>query len=282
MVPVAFSLRVLGFSEADYYKWLKNPISKREQEDRNLIEELHKLHDEDPEAGYRLLSDDLAELGYRASERRVWRLCSIAGIYSITYKRKGRYKRTTQPVHDDLVERQFVAESPNKIWLTDITEHWTNEGKLYNCSIKDLFGNKIVGYASESRMKASLAVNALEMAVMQRGYPEGVIVHSDRGSQFGSKDFLSTLEKYNLKGSMGRVDACGDNASMESFFSLLQKNVLDRQTWRTRQELRLAIMIWIEGKCNRKRKQRRLGKLSPVEYELVHAPEAIFGETDPD
>lgn len=129
--------------------------------------------------------------------------------------------------------------------------------------------NKIVGYAIDSRMKASLAVRALENALMQRGWPEGMVVHSDRGSQFRSRKFQKALKKHKLKGSMGRVGACGDNAAMESFFSLLQKNVLDRQPWRTRQELRLAIVHWIEAKYHRKRKQRGLGKLTPVEFEVI-------------
>lgn len=137
------------------------------------------------------------------------------------------------------------------------------------CAIKDVCSNRIVGYAIDKRMKASLAVRALENAVMQRGYPESVVVHSDRGSQFRSRKFQKALKRHNLKGSMGRVGACGDNAAMESFFSLLQKNVLDRQSWQTRQELRLAIVSWIEGKYHRKRRQRRLGKLTPVEFEAI-------------
>ena len=126
-----------------------------------------------------------------------------------------------------------------------------------------------MGYAIDRRMKASLAVRALENAVVQRGYPEGVIVHSDRGSQFRSRKFQKALKRYQLRGSMGRVGACGDNAAMESFFSLLQKNVLDRKAWATREELRLAIVSWIEGKYHRKRRQRRLGKLTPVEFETI-------------
>ena len=149
------------------------------------------------------------------------------------------------------------------------TEHWTREGKLYLCAIKDVCSNKIVGYAIDKRMKASLAVRALENAVMQRGYPKGTIVHSDRGSQFRSRRFQKALKRHKLLGSMGRVGAAGDNAAMESFFSLLQKNVLDRKSWQTRKELRLAIVSWIEGKYHRKRRQRRLGKLTPVEFETI-------------
>lgn len=210
----------------------------------------------------------------RSEERRVWRLCRVAGIRSVFTTGKTRYKRAGPAVHDDLVERKFSAEGPNELWLTDITEHRTSEGKVYLCAIKDVFYNRIVGYSIDSRMKARIAVNALDMAVTHRGQPSGVIVHSVRGSQFRSRRFLRALRRHGLTGSMGRVGACGDDAAMEWFFALLQKNVLGHQSWRTRDQLRLAIVSWIEGKCHRKRRQRGLGKLAPVEFELVMTPAA--------
>ena len=219
-VPVAVACRVLGFSKQGYYKWLKQPVSAREAEERELIAVLHQLHDDDPEGGYRVLADDITELGYTLSERRVWRLCRIAGIQSVFTTRKTRYKKAGAPVHDDLVNRQFSAEGPNTLWLTDITEHRTREGKVYLCAIKDVFSNRIVGYSIDSRMKARIAVNALEMAVAHRGRPTGVIVHSDRGSQFRSRRFLKALKRHGLTGSMGRVGACGDNAAMEMLLSV--------------------------------------------------------------
>lgn len=270
-VPVAVACRVLGFSEQAYYKWVRKPVSDREAEEAELIAVLHGLHADDPEGGYRVLADDLADLGYEVSERRVWRLCRQAGIASTITSRKTRYRKAGPPVHDDLVQREFTADAPNRVWLTDITEHRTNEGKLYMCAIKDVFSNRIVGYSIDSRMKSRIAVNALKMAVTHRGNPAGVIIHSDRGSQFRSHAFTKKIRGYRLKGSMGRVGACGDNAAMESFFSLLQKNVLDRKVWATRSELRLAIVSWVEGRYHRKRRQRRLGKLTPIEYETVWA-----------
>lgn len=268
-VPVVVACRVLGFSKQGYYKWLREPVSDRDWDDAHVMNELHDLHEEEPEFGYRGLADELDKSGHELSERRVWRLCHVAGIASVISQRKRRYKTAGEPVHDDLVERDFTADGPDELWLTDITEHWTGEGKLYLCAIKDVWSNKIVGYSISARMKASLAVDALEMAVTHRGHPKGVVVHSDRGSQFRSKKFQSALKRHGLKGSMGQVGACADNAAMESFFSLLQKNVLDRKWWLTRQELRLAIVHWIEAKYHRKRRQRRLGKLTPVEFEIA-------------
>lgn len=268
-VPVVVACRVLGFSPQAYYQWLKQPLSAREEEEAHLIRVLRELHEEDPEGGYRVLADDLHALGYEISERRVWRLCKVAGIQSVIAKRKRRYQRAGAPVGDDLVERDFTADGLDEKWLVDITKHWTCEGMLYMCAFKDVCSNKIVGYAIDKRMKAGLAVRALENALIQRGYPENVIIHSDRGSQFRSRKFQAALRRYKLRGSMGRVGACADNAAMESFFSLLQKNVLDRKRWATRRELRLAIVSWVEGKYHRKRKQRRLGKETPVEFEAI-------------
>ncbi|UOR03322.1 IS3 family transposase [Leucobacter allii] len=268
-VPVTVACRVLGFSQQAYYQWLKCPRSARQIEEEHLIGVLRQLHEDDPEGGYRVLADDLHALGYRVSERRVWRLCKLAGIQSVIARRKRRYRRAGAAVGDDLVARDFTAEQINTKWLVDITEHWTGEGRLYLCAFKDVCSNRIVGYAIDKRMKAQLAVRALENALVQRGYPTGVIVHSDRGGQFRSKRFQQALRRHDLRGSMGRVGACGDNAAMESFFSLLQKNVLDRKAWATREELRLAIVYWIEARYHRKRRQRRLGKLTPVEYEAI-------------
>ncbi len=154
------------------------------------------------------------------------------------------------------------------MWLTDITEHWTGEGKLYCCAIKDVFSGRIVGYSMSDRMSADLAVAALRMAI-QRRRPVGTTVHSDRGSQFRSRRFVHALSSAGLVGSMGRVGAAGDNAAMESFFALLQKNVLDQRSWASRQELRLEIVRWIEAVYHRRRRQRRLGRLTPVEFETI-------------
>src|SRR5699024_2976415 len=181
-------------------------------------------------------------------------------------------------VHDDLcayedehgvTRHRFEADRPNQLWLIDITEHKTREGKLYACCVKDVFANKIVGYSIGPRMKARLAVQALENAVARRGDVAGCIVHSDRGSQFRSRKFLRALARHGLIGSMGRVGAAGDNAAMESFFSLLQKNVLNQRRWATRDQLRIAIVTWVERTYHRRRRQAALGRLTPIEFEAT-------------
>jgi transposase InsO family protein len=200
----------------------------------------------------------------------VQRLCSLQRIWSVHSKKRGTGRRPGPPVHDDLVQRDFTATTINTLWLTDISEHPTGEGKLYLCAIKDVFSNRIVGYSMDAQMPAALAVAALKNALVTRDVAT-TIVHSDRGSQFRSRAFVRTLKEAELRGSMGRVGTCADNAAMESFFALLQKNVLNSRRWKTREELRLAIATWIEKTYNRRRRQRGLGRLTPVEYETIYS-----------
>ena len=198
------------------------------------------------------------------------RFCQLKQLWSTTIRkgRRGSGKRPGPAVHDDHLQRDFTADAPNRKWVTDITEHPTAEGKVYCCAIKDLFSNRIVGYAISDRMTADLAVAALRAAIARR-QPDGVvIVHADRGSQFRARS-RAVLAAAGLQGSMGRVASAGDNAAMESFWALLQRNVLDQQAWRTRDELRYAIGRWIEHTYNRSRRQRGLGRLTPVEFELA-------------
>ena len=268
-IPVAVTCRVLGFSKQAFYKWQANPVSQRDWDDAHLINAAYDIHADDPAFGYRFIADELREQGIAAGENRVARLCSQQRIWSIFAKKRGLNRKAGPPVHDDLVDRKFTSTAPNKLWLTDITEHRTAEGKLYLCAIKDVYSGRIVGYSIDSRMKASLAVAALRNAITRRD-PVGTVVHSDRGSQFRSNAFLRTIKNNGLVGSMGRAGACGDNAAMESFFALLQKNVLDRQRWATREELRLARITWIERTYHRRRRQRRLGRRTPIEYETLN------------
>ena len=268
-IPVAVTCRVLGFSTQAFYKWRQGTVTQRDWDDAHLINAAYDIHADDPAFGYRFIADELPGRGITASENRVARLCSQERIWSVFTRKKGLNRKSGPPVHDDLVSRKFTAQKPNHLWLTDITEHQTGTGKLYLCAIKDVYSNKIVGYSIDSRMKTSLTVRALTSAITLRG-ASGTIVHSDRGSQFRSRKLVHALSDNGLQGSMDRIGACGDNAAMESFFSLLQKNILDRQRWSTQEQLRLAIVTWIEKTYHRKRRQRRLGKLTPIEFETIN------------
>jgi len=270
-VPVTVSCRVLKLARAAYYRWLDEPFTDAQLDEAWLANAIFDAHRDDPEFGYRFLADEVRLAGHVVSDRVVWRICRDNAWWSCFGKpKRGKGSKPGTPSHDDLVRRNFTAEAPNELWLTDITEHRTREGKIYCCAIKDVYSNRIVGWAIDTRMKARLVVAAIEMAVARRASDvAGCIVHSDRGSQFRARKVHRALARHGLVGSMGQVGAAGDNAAMESFFALLQRNVLDRRTWATRDELRIAIVTWIERTYHHRRRQARLGRLTPIEYETI-------------
>lgn len=178
-IPVVVTCRVLGFSKQAYYKWRANPVSDRDWSDAHLINAALDVHRDDPGFGYRFIADELHAGGVAAGENRVARLCSQQGIWSVHSRKRGLSRRPGPAVHDDLVERDFSATWLNQLWLIDITEHPTGEGKLYMCAVKDACSTRIVGYSIGERMTSALAVSALGNAIALRG-PVNTIVHSDR------------------------------------------------------------------------------------------------------
>lgn len=274
-IPVAVTCRVLKIARQPYYRWLERPVTGAEWTAAHRADALLEAHREDPEFGHRLLADEARAAGLQMADRTAWRICSANGWWSVFGKPKtyAKARKAGAPAHDDLVRRDFTAAAPNQLWLTDITEHWTDEGKVYLCAVKDEWSNRIIGYSISDRMTSKIAVEALGNAVARRRLVgadvAGCVLHSDRGSQFRSRKLQRALGHHAMVGSMGQVGSAGDNAAMESFFSLLQNNVLNRQRWATRQELRIAIVTWIERTYHRRRRQTALGKLTPIEYELI-------------
>nr|WP_139721235.1 IS3 family transposase [Serinicoccus chungangensis] len=278
-IPVTVTCRVLKIARQPYYRWLARPVTDTARGQAYRANALFDAHLDDPEFGYRFLADEARDAGQSMSERTAWRLCSDNGWWSAFGKKRGRNgKKPVPPVHEDRcavtdkngrTRHAFTATTPNELWVGDITEHWTGEGKLYVCAFKDVYSNRIVGYSIDSRMKSRIAVAALNNAVARRGNVTGCVVHTDRGSQFRSRKFVHALNRHDMVGSMGRVGAAGDNAAMESFFALLQKNVFDRRQWVTRDDLRIAIVTWIERTYHRRRRQDALGRLTPIEFETI-------------
>jgi len=229
-VPVAVTCRVLKIARQPYYRWLREPVTPAELEEAYRANALFDAHNDDPEFGYRFLADEARDAGEPMAERTAWRICSDMGWWSTFGKpNRGKAKKPGPPVHDDLcavvdehgvIRHEFTAAAPNELWLTDITEHRTGEGKLYVCAIKDVYSNRIVGYSIDSRMKSRLAVAALNNAVARRGDVAGCIVHSDRGSQFRSRKYVHALNRHGMVGSMGQVGSAGDNAAMEMLLSV--------------------------------------------------------------
>jgi transposase InsO family protein len=277
-VLVAVTCRVLNVARRPCCRWLERPVTGAELAEAYRADALLDAHRDDPGFGHRFLLDEARAAGEAMAEPAAWRICWDNGWWSAFGRQGGRGRNAMAgpPVHDDRVRRDFTAAGSNRLWLTDITEHTTGGGKLYMCAVKDVYSGRIVGYLIDARMKSRLAVRALESAVARRGQVAGCMVHSDRETQSRSRKFVSVLARHDLVGSMGRDGAAGDNAAMESFFALLPKNVLDRRTRATRQELRIAIVTWIERTCHRRRRQRPLARLTPVEYETIMTPAAAL------
>ena len=212
-IRVTVTCRVLKLSRQPYYRWLAAPVTGSEIAEAYRANALFHAHGDDPEFGHRLLADEARDAGETMSDRTAWRIGATNGWWSSFGKKRGKNgKKPGPPVHDDLctvtdekdrIRHEFTADTANQLWLTDITEHKTGEGKLYVCAIKDVFSNRIVGYSIDSRMKSRLAVNALENAVARRGDVAGCVVHSDRGSQFRSRKFLRALTRHRM---VGRLD----------------------------------------------------------------------------
>jgi len=204
----------------------------------------------------------------RKAVRRIMRSLGLQGLPALKAKRRG--PSTDGAAAGDLVLRQFSADAPDRLWLTDITEHPTREGKLYCCVVLDAYSRSVVGWSIDSQQAASLVMSALGMAISNRKPKDGAVVHSDHGSQFTSWAFSDRVKTAGLALSMGRVGDAFDNAMMEAFWGRLQTELLNRQRWRTRLELANAIFEYVEIFHNRKRRHSALGMLTPDEYETLY------------
>ena len=193
------------------------------------------------------------------------------GIRGLPGPRKGIKNLKNAPTCEDLIQRQFTASAPNQLWLTDITEHPTGEGKLYCCAVLDLYSRKVVGWAIDRRCEAALVNDALAKAGATRQTSAKTVIHSDHGSQYTSWAFTQNVRRLGLVSSMGTVGDCFDNAPMESFWGTMQTELLNRHPWRTNLELAIAIADYIEHFYNPARRHSSLGYLTPNEYERLHS-----------
>jgi putative transposase len=264
--------RVLRVSRSGFYEWRGRPASARQVADAALITTITEVH-QASRATYgapRVHAELRLGLGVACGRKRVARLMRSAGLTGVCHRRKHRRVGPAPAVHEDLVQRRFVADAPDRLWVTDITEHPTAEGKVYCAAVLDVFSRVVVGWSIADHMRSELVVDALEMARWRRRPAAGAVVHSDRGSQYTSWIFGHRLRAAGLLGSMGRVASSVDNGMIESFWSTLQRELLDRQTWATRADLGLAIFEWIEAFYNPRRRHSALGYLPPVQFEELH------------
>jgi putative transposase len=263
--------RVLRVHFSGFYAWLKEPLSHRAQEDLRQTELIRQAWTDSGKVyGYRKLTDDLRDQGERISENRVARLASLAGVAAqVGYRRRpSRYGGKPAVVAENRLEQRFEASRPDQVWVTDITYLRTHEGWLYLCVVIDLFSRRVVGWSAQSRMTTDLALQALLMAIWRRKPAGRVMVHSDQGSQFTSREWQMFLHQHNLEPSMSRRGNCHDNAVAESFFQLLKRERIRRRTYPTRDDARRDVFEYIELFYNPKRKHTNNGMLSPVDYEI--------------
>ena len=272
--------RVLNVSRSGYYDWLGRPDSLRAQENELLLKQIRDIHKESrfTYGSPRVHAELTLGLGLPVNLKRVARLMREAGIQGL-YRRRRRGCTVRDPdaqACPDLVNRDFTADEPNRLWITDITEHPTGEGKVYCAAVMDVYSRLIVGWSIAEHMRTELVTDALGMAIVRRR-PEkqspgaGTIMHSDHGSQYTSWAFGQRIRAAGLLGSMGSVGDCYDNAMMESFWGTMQMELLDSRTWETRDQLANAIFEWIECWYNPKRRHSGIGMHSPATFEALHA-----------
>jgi putative transposase len=262
--------RVLGVSRQGYYAWANRPESARRQSDRVLEERVRAVHESSRGTyGSPRVQAALRHQGLRVGKRRIERSMRQLGLHG---RRPRRFRTTTvrdgeHPVAPNTLDREFRAAHPNAAWVTDITYVRTTQGFSYLAVIIDLFSRAVVGWAVDTDMSTALVLRALQMALLHRDPPEGLLHHSDRGCQYTSRAYREALAEAGIGASMSRKGNCWDNAVAESFFSTIKAELLDGTQWTSNAQLRAALFDYIEVFYNRQRLHSTLGYISPAEAE---------------
>ncbi len=274
--PVSQLCRMLGVSRSGFHAWQRRPPSGRDLADAWLVERIKEIHVESRHTyGARRVHRALRHRGVRVGRKRVERLMRRERISGLVPK---RYRRTTVRVPgvrvaDDLVERNFVPAAPNRLWVADIKYVRTWQGWLYLAAVMDCYSRRIVGWSMRPDLEAELVVDALEMATARRRPQAGLVHHSDQGSQYVSLRFGERCREIGIHRSMGSKGDCFDNAVAESFFATLEKDLLRRRSFATRQDASTAVFDYIEAFYNPLRLHSTLDYLSPIEYEKMNREE---------
>ncbi len=269
-MPVQAACRLLDVSESGFYDWRSRPPSQRAIRHAWLIDQIRAVHTASrgtygvPRAHAELTLG----LGIRVGYNQIELLMARAAIKGLPGVKRPRPKHQT-PTAGDLVNRDFTRASPNQWWVTDITEHYTREGKVYCAVVLDVYSRRVVGWSIDSTQTAALVANALGMAISNRSPQPGTIIHSDHGVQFTSWAFTDRARKSGLVPSMGSIGDCYDNAVIESFWGRMQTELLNRRRCKTRIELANAIFEYLEIFHNRRRRHSALGMRTPIEYEMM-------------
>lgn len=261
--------RIFKLHPSGFYAWLEKPISDRDKEDQRLLKLIKEFYVASGTTyGSPWIHRDMREAGEVCSVHRVAKIMRKNKLKAqIGYKRRYTKGGKTSHIADNLLDRNFNPDEPNKFWVSDITYVRTYEGFLYVATVLDLFSRKIVGWSMDKNMDRHLVIRALMMAVWRRQPTSQVLIHSDQGSQYGSTDYISFLKENNLKPSMSRRGNCHDNAVAESFFATFKKRVTQRKIYATREEAKREIFNFIEMFYNPVKRHSHTGGLSPVKFE---------------
>jgi putative transposase len=273
-VPHAVACRALGVSQSWFYKWHGRRPTARQRRREELAEAIRTVFDASGGTyGSPRVAQELRAAGWRVGENTVARLMADLGLAGRKPKRRRSLTRAgKRPAAPDRVRRQFSAVAPNLLWCGDLTEVETDEGKLYLATVLDLFSRRMLGYAMSEHHDAALAVAALRMAAVSRGgNVDGVIFHSDRGSEYTAEAFEAACRRLGVLQSMGRVGSALDNAAAEAFNSTIKVEYIHRHRFRTRAEARLKIATWIVDFYNVRRRHSACDGLSPIDYERFMA-----------
>jgi transposase InsO family protein len=268
--PVDMMCRLLLVSRSGYYSWKNRPLSGRDQANQELLAEIKRVfEDEKKRPGSPRISRRLQEEGKSASRHRVAKLMKDNGLRAKAAK---KYKATTNsnhslPVAPNLLEQDFTADAPDQKWVSDITYIWTEQGWLYLAVVLELYSRRVIGWAIGERMTATLVCDALIMALWRRHLPKGVIVHSDRGSQYCSAAYQKIFKQHQLICSMSKKGDCYDNAAMESWNHSFKVEAVHGERFLTRSEAKYQVFEYIEVYYNRKRLHSKLGYVSPETFE---------------
>jgi len=277
-LPVTASCRAMKVTTSGFYEHQRRQLdpSARARYDAALSGRIVEIHRQSrgTYGSPRVHAELRLGEGIRVGRKRVERLMRQAGVEGVYRRRRPRGCTKRNPAaipSDDLVNRAFSVSGPDRLWVSDITEHPTAQGRLYLAVVLDVWSRRVVGWSIADHLRAELVVDALQMAIWRRRPPDGAIVHSDHGTQYTSWAFGRRLRAAGLLGSMGSIGDAYDNAVAESFFGTLQLELLDRRHWSTRQALTNAIFEWIEAFYNPTRRHSKVGMLSPIDYETTHA-----------
>ena len=276
MYPIATMCGLLDVSASGYHAWLRRPPSMRAQDDAVLLERIREIHATSRGTyGAPRIHAELVAQGRRVGRKRVARLMRAVALAGISRRKAVRTTRRDSRARPapDLVQRDFTADAPDRLWVADITYVPTWAGFLYLAVVLDAFSRRIVGWAMANHLRTNLVLDALDMALWQRR-PENVIHHSDQGSQYTSIAFGARCRKAGVRPSMGSVGDCYDNAMCESFFATLECELLDQHRFRSQAEARMAVFEFIEGWYNPRRRHSAIGYLSPLDYERNKLPPA--------